>query len=68
VTETEYKGATAPEALAGAIEKMLLEWPEGTDSAKITLNMTRAQWAELLDALHLAEAESLLTEAEHAVR
>jgi hypothetical protein len=61
VTETEHKGATAPEALAGAIEKMMLEWPEGTDAAKITLNMTRAQWAQLLDALRP-------TEADHVVR
>lgn len=49
--------APIAERLATLVENMLNEWPPDRPSAKVTLDMTFAQWDELLGVLRLKQPE-----------
>lgn len=55
--------ASIAENLASAIDGMLETWPPDQDTAKVTLDMTRSQWDELLGILRLHQADADLRSA-----
>ena len=57
MTETVFAPGPVAVELSGAIKGMLDDWPEDRDAMQVTLNMTKVQWAELLDALRVGLIE-----------
>jgi hypothetical protein len=66
VTETVYGPGPVADELRGAIEGMLADWAPDLEAVQITLNMTKPQWEELLDALHAAVPPPPLDEPKEA--